>query len=106
MRVQAILVPLLLLFTIIECRRQSRREQGRQNRRNGRRAVRDEASDDEEGTCALEISCTGDKIQPGPVKLPIKGPRGPPGKPGTKGDKGEPGEPGKEAKQSKLPILF
>ena len=98
MKFQTILVPLLLI-AVVECRRQSRRDQERQSRRNGRRAVRDEASEADQGTCELEISCSGDRIQSAPVKLPIKGPRGPPGKTGTKGDRGEPGKPGKEGKQ-------
>ena len=85
-----LIVP-LLLFVIIECRRDSRRDKSRHT---GRRAVRDEAGDQVQGTCELEISCKGDSVQSAPVKLPIKGPRGPAGKPGTKGERGEPGKTG------------
>ena len=98
MKSQTLIVP-LLLFVVVDCRRESRKDRSRHN---GRRAVRDEANDEVQGTCELEISCKGDTMQTAPVRLPIKGPRGPAGKPGMKGDQGEPGTPGEAGLPGKI----
>lgn len=57
-----------------------------------RKGLKEKFTDNNQGTCELEISCKGNTKSA--VRLPIKGPRGPPGIPGEKGAQGLPGEPG------------
>ncbi|KAK3106078.1 hypothetical protein FSP39_012190 [Pinctada imbricata] len=53
----------------------------------------------EQGTCQLEVTCSGGARLP--VRLPIRGPRGPQGPTGKKGDPGDRGSPGIPGKSGK-----
>lgn len=81
---------LMLLFVVVNCKRESK------NRGKIRDTLRNrQERENKESTCELSVSCHGETMDDSvPVRLPIRGPKGSPGLNGMKGEMGEKGIPG------------